>query len=850
MMIVRLLLAGCLICSIHLARAQEAAVLTQRIAELSTPNAVMAEVDAMYNGRERIEEGPKYKHWARWAWRWSRLVQSDGTFGYPRKQIISAMRDLPQLESNNRNNNNWNPIGPLNSSYASNGNFCRGNGYGRVDRIAFHPTNANTIYAGTPYGGLWRSGNGGTNWACLTNSLPGIGVGGMVIDHSDPSTIYVLSGNGDNTLTGLVGRKGYFNASDGIYKSENAGATWQLNFSFADPTNRPRRMKQHPSDADVIFALTSNGVFRTQDGGVEWFNILAGDFVDIEFHPTDHDTVYLSGFSDFRYSYNQGDTWSTTTGITFCGRRAEIAVTPDSPDRVWLVTGPGNSPDTINSYCGIYRSINSGQSFSAASFAPDILATSSADQSNYDLGIAVDPSDWTNLLAGAIGLWRNTNAGAGTNFWTNVGPVWESTGSQQFTFPSNYVHADIHDIAFNPLDNKAYVCSDGGVYVSSDGGVTWTNITQGIISGQIYKINGSLTNEGRLGIGLQDNGAKFRGNSANQHFFHINSGDGYEVIVDPNDDDVVCASINSNLYVYDTYLNSSRSIITQGATQFFMPVRYKADDSDILFYGDSVLTVHTISTGTETTIANSMATWAIETCIDNPNRVYFAGGLNDYRNDPNGSFYTSFDAGQSASNRINTPGFPGTLQVITDIATYPNQCSKVVFSMGGFINGAKAYYSTSSGGSWQNISYNLPNVPVHSIAIDADGYFYAGTEIGVFVKSEFATEWTPFYNGMPTVPVSGLVVQESTGKLIASTFGRGVWETQLAFSCFPTRVVSGNLSGERYYTADDLLISTAILTGGVGTNVLFSAGDRVILQQGFHAQQGNRLIADLAGCVD
>ncbi|MDX1479377.1 MAG: hypothetical protein R3301_16795, partial [Saprospiraceae bacterium] len=640
-----------------------------------------------------------------------------------------------------------------------------------------------------------------------------------------------------------------------IYMSNDQGATWEEVYVFPQIT-RARRMKQHPSDADVLFALTDIGVYRTTDGGMWWDTVITGDFVDIEFHPTDHDTLYISGYADFRYSQDAGTTWDTTLlagtdplrAPNFCGGRIEIAVSPAAPDNVWLLAGPGMPP---NQYCGLYVSASSADTFTLIDTGPfNVLGNpgSTSDQSTYDIAIAVSPNNGNTILAGGLVVWRTGNGAAN---WTVTAPYWETTGGQQSTLPTNYVHPDIHDLAYNLLDNKVYCASDGGIYVSVNGGFSWTNISQGIITSQIYHINGSLLSTGRLPIGLQDNGVKMRVSGTSGDFQHINSGDGYEVVTDPTNSDIVAATLNDTCFIYNTYSTTSRTGAPTGPG-FFKPLRYKPGDGNTLYFGDPALTVYTISTNSTSTLNDgSSASWTIETCEDVAARIYFAGGANGFQNDPNGSFYTSFDSGASSFDRSGVAGFPSELQIITDIAVYPGQCHKVAFSMGGFFAGSKVYYSENSGATlWQNISYNLPNVPVFSLAIDADGSFYAGTEIGVFVKSETGTEWAPYYNGLPRVPISGLVVQQSVNKLIASTFGRGVWETFLASGCPVNSLVTNPLKGQWVQSADIQVTSTSTVTGGAGTDVRFTAGERVILMPGFQVATGNRFIADLDGCVE
>ena len=116
-------------------------------------NAIMKVVDLLFEeGKQGLEGLPKYKHYARWAYWWSSRVNPDGTFNDVVNKNQEALEKFNKENSTNTRGNEavWNFIGPDKSSYATDASFCKGNGYGRVDRISFHPTNASKIYVCTP----------------------------------------------------------------------------------------------------------------------------------------------------------------------------------------------------------------------------------------------------------------------------------------------------------------------------------------------------------------------------------------------------------------------------------------------------------------------------------------------------------------------------------------------------------------------------------------------------------------------------------------------------------------------------------------------------------------------------
>ena len=95
--------------------------------------------------------------------------------------------------------------------------------------------------------------------------------------------------------------------------------------------------------------------------------------------------------------------------------------------------------------------------------------------------------------------------------------------------------------------------------------------------------------------------------------------------------------------------------------------------------------------------------------------------------------------------------------------------------------------------TWQNITYNLPNVPANCLRYDigsdtANYDMYVGTDVGVFYKKELDTVWQYYGMGMPNTQVSDLEIFYPTGKLRAATYGRGIWETNLVRPVAPADV--------------------------------------------------------------
>jgi hypothetical protein len=101
--------------------------------------------------------------------------------------------------------------------------------------------------------------------------------------------------------------------------------------------------------------------------------------------------------------------------------------------------------------------------------------------------------------------------------------------------------------------------------------------------------------------------------------------------------------------------------------------------------------------------------------------------------------------------------------------------------MAGFANGIKVFKTTNGGTSWTNISFNLPNVPVNCIKyIPSGNKLMVACDVGVYVLNSGASSWTSYSQGLPNVIVSDIEFNPSLNKVYISTFGRGIWETNLS----------------------------------------------------------------------
>ncbi len=789
-------------------------------------------MNAYFENRDQ-GKGTGYKQWKRWEYLAERRLTPDGKVAnwaarnLEEYQNYVASRPNTDASDPDANNGYWTSLGPT--------GFVWGNGWnggvGRLNCIGFHPSNSSIFYVGAPSGGLWKTTTGGTSWTPLTDGMPVLGVSGIAVDYNNTNIIYILTGDGDGGDTYSIG----------VLKSLDGGETWNATGLTYTIYNNVRGYKllMHPTNSSILFVVSTDGIFRTVNGGATWTEVFNGSFRDIEFKPGDPTVVYASGGTTFYRSTDTGVTWTQiTSGVPSTASRIAIGVTPANSSYVYLLTGPATA---VGSFKGVYRSTNSGVSFTTRSTTPNILGYSSTGndaehQTTYDLAVAVSRTNAESLIIGGINTWVSTNGGTS---WT-ITSMWDNSGG------IGYTHADIHALDVNPLNNYVYCGSDGGIFRTTNFGSTWIDYTSGLAHTQWYRIAGFESNVNLITGGTQDNGSnKWTGGATMEHML---GADGMDCMIDHT----------NSLILYNSTQNGGLNKSINGGSSFGGIVPAGATGSWVTPYVMDPLTSTTIYGGYSDVYrsTNGGASWtnmgadgrgAMAIGTSNTNRVY-ASYLS--------TINMSLNAGTSWTNV--SAGLPGI--TISFITINPDNSAEVYVTLSGYTAGQKVYRSLNGGTTWTNISGSLPNVPANCIVFqDNNGVpasaVYVGTDIGVFYRDANHTDWIPFRNGLPTVPVFDLEINYTSSRLTAGTYGRGLWRSELYTSCpgwyylVPGNDPSNpNYTGFQFYESSDSIMSSRTITGGLGTDVTYKANNYIRLATGFHAREDNLFQAKLGPC--
>ncbi|HKJ07353.1 MAG TPA: hypothetical protein VJ970_07810, partial [Flavobacteriaceae bacterium] len=457
--------------------------------------------NAYWEGKNENKKGSGYKPYRRWEDFWKHYTDENGYT--PTSEDLWQAYETHLANMENANDlSNWESYGPktLINSKTSTANL------GRVNVIVPDPKNMNIIFAGTPAGGLWKSTDKGMSWIPMTDELPQIGVSAIAIDPFNSNIIYIATGDDDAADT----------QSAGVFKSFDAGVTW--NQTGVNPSNTPYLMSNiyiHPNNSNILWLSTSSGLLKSTDAGNSWTLKQSGNIIDLKLKPGDPNVIYCVTNDDFYKSTDAGENFTKiTSNLPTSSGRFVIDVTEANPEVVYLLSAKTQQEEYV--YQGLYKSVDSGDTFTKTANTVDILES---NQAWFDLALAVSDTNENELYTGCLNIWKSTSGGASftkLNSW--------SVHDEAFT------HADIHYLEF--FNNELFAGTDGGFYLSEDRGTTFQDYTQGMQIGQFYRISVAPKNSDKIAGGLQDNGGFGLTNSGDWSNYH--GGDGMDNAIDPN----------------------------------------------------------------------------------------------------------------------------------------------------------------------------------------------------------------------------------------------------------------------------------------------------------------------------
>lgn len=679
---------------------------------------------------------------------------------------------------------------------------------GRISDIAVDPAHSNTWYVTVASGGVWKTINAGTTWTPVFDEQGSYSIGCVTIDPNNHNVIWI--GTGENNSQRSVGY------GDGVYKSMDGGKSWQ-NVGLKN-SEHIGNIVVHPENSEVVYVSAygplwsaggDRGIYRTEDGGETWENILFVSentgFNEIHMDPRYPEVMYATAHQRRRHVYtylgggpesaiyktiNAGENWfKVSKGLPKVDLgRIGMDISPINPDILFAVV------EAADDKGGFFRSDDRGQSWENMS--------DYSSSGNYYQEIFCDPIDINRIYA--MDIWLQVSDDSGKNF--------KMLGEK-------FKHVDNHAMWINPENNLHYLVGcDGGLYESFDGGKEWSYFANLPII-QFYKV--SVDNDFpfyNVYGGTQDNfsmgGPSRTTNIAgipNSDWYITNGGDGFESVVDPENPDIVYAQSQYGYLVrYDRKSGESIDIkpLEQAGEAAYRwnwdaPLIISPHSATTLYFAANKLFKSTDRGNSWEVISDDLSrqidrnkipvmgkVWSMDAVAKNKSTTIY-GNIVSLDESPlqQGLIYAGTDDGLvnitkddgKSWNRVETfPGVPVNTYVNCLLASQHKE-SIVYAAFNNHKNGDFKPYvlkSTDFGQSWESITSNLPERgSVYSIAEDFidPNLLFAGTEFGIFFSNNGGQIWTQLKCGIPTVAVRDIAIQERETDLVLATFGRGFY---------------------------------------------------------------------------
>jgi photosystem II stability/assembly factor-like uncharacterized protein len=636
----------------------------------------------------------------------------------------------------------------------------------RISAATGVSSDTTVYYAGAASGGVWKSIDSGRTWAPIFDSQPVQAIGALAVSTSDPKQVWAGTGEAwairDSDMMG-----------NGIYKSTDAGATWQ--HMGLDETGRIGRIIVHPTNPNIVYACAlgrltgpqeERGVFKTTDGGQNWTRVLfAGPNTGcsgLNIDANDPNTLFAGMWQVEMHTYGMfsggpgsalyvthdaGAHWSKIEGHGLPASpvgKIDVAPAPSNSKRVYALIQTADQGS-------IWRSDDGGVNWTNGSWQRELIG-----RAGYYIKLAVNPKNPDEVFVSNSSFWVSKDGGKS---FTTLG--WGG---------------DNHDIWIDPKDpNRILLTHDGGMFMTTDHGTTSQRVTLPI--GQMYhvavdndvpyKIYGNMQDDGTMrGLSTtQEAGANVPGQNAGRGGrggggFGGGRGGGAAVgawehnlggcesgftIPDLTNTDIVWASCYANEVTrYDAKTKVARSVSPWLHTldsepnkakyrcHWTSPLAVDPFDHNAVYYGCQVIFRTTSAGQAWSVISEDLST-------RDPKYIVSSGGI---VGDNLGQFYG---------------------EVVFAIA--PSELQRGLLWAG--TNDGKVWYtrdSLSSAPHWTDVTKNIPNLPPMGVIskiepshfdpatayICVDFHLADNRDPWVYKTSDFGKTWTKISGDLPT----------------------------------------------------------------------------------------------------
>lgn len=674
---------------------------------------------------------------------------------------------------------------------------------GRAVSVTGVPSQPNTFYMGAAGGGVWRTVDAGQRWTPILDNAGTGSIGAVAVAPSNPSVIYVGTGEG--------AMRGDMTNGMGVVRSTDGGKTWsaptltdsrQIGTIVVDPTNPDIALVATIGHA--FGPNTERGVFRTVDGGKTWTRVLYKDentgAIDVTLDPHNPNIVWAALWTVRRQPwsfssggagsglYRSGDGGVTWTHVTGNGLpdgilgRIDVQVSGADSNRIYAMVEAKDG--------GLYRSEDAGAHWARISQDGRIR-----QRAWYFSKIYADPKAIDTVYALNTGMLRSTDGGKSFNLVSAT-------------------HGDHHSLWINPSDPRILVnANDGGGSVSMDGGATWST-QENQPTGSFYHVATDMRFPYWVYGAQQDNSnlavASFEdeGVIGPKDWYVAGGGESGFVVPDPRDPQIIYSDAENQFGRFDRRAMQVRDISpdpidnsghpASELTHRFnwtSPLMLSPHDPDTLYAASEVVWKSTDHGNSWTIVSPDL------TRNDKSKQTPSGGPLTKditsveyydtifalaesplakgklWAGSDDGLIHLTQDGGGHWAD-VTPKGMPAWSSIdMIDPSPHDAHRAYVAVDRHKLDDIAPyAWKTTDDGRTWTSISAGLPHgAVVHAVREDPAraGLLYAGTEIGVFVSFDDGGSWQRLGRGLPAAAVHDITVKGDD--LVAATHGRSFW---------------------------------------------------------------------------
>lgn len=701
----------------------------------------------------------------------------------------------------------WKHIGPSHMS-------------GRITDIAKPLDQPYTFYVTSASGGVWKTSNEGTSWTPLFDDAPSAAWGAVAVDPQNSDTVWIGGGESNIFRSSMAGT--------GIYRSNDAGKTWQ-HLGLAD-TQHIARIIVHPKNSDVVYVAAGGheytpneerGVFKTTDGGKTWRKVLYETEMvganDLVIDPENPDNLYATMWHRIRRPWSDpvpgpgggiylsndgGESWMRAfKGLPERKRtgRIGISLAASNPQVIYALIDNheiarkakegeldsyGRPKKDIIKGAEVYRSNDAGKSWTKVSKSNRTMERLFSTYGWVFSQIRVDPSDENTSYIMGVALLKSTDGGV------EYKPLYDRG-----------LHGDHHAMWIHP-SNSSYIINgnDGGVNLSYDAGNSWKNI-ENLPVVQFYNLE--LDNESPFNVygSIQDN-LSYVGPSTHQpersdpyEWKLTHGGEASYHAIDPDDPNTLYSeSFYGSINRTDLATNKTKSIKPKPGKgepelrgQWLAPFQLSTHNSRVVYHGmqyvfrslnrgDSWDRISPDLTAYDPSKQGNISYSTISSLSESPIEfgVVYAGT-------DDGRLHMTRNSGDKWTEITN--GIPR--KWVSRVAASKHDAGTVYLTLNGKRDNdfqIYVYRSTDYGQTWTDISKGIPGGPANVIYEDPfkKDVVYVGTDMGVYVSKDAGKSWHVFGSDLPITFVHDLKIHPRDKVMVIATHGRGIWKINLS----------------------------------------------------------------------